>query len=78
LQSVNADPGSADRRTLLITLNDGLDAGIAIETLVRALTDAGIGIHALIPEQASLEQIFSELTAHEKKTTGVAEPGAES
>ena len=77
LQSVNADPGSADRRTLLITLNDGLDAGIAIETLVRALTDAGIGIHALIPEQASLEQIFSELTAHEKAAASVAGSGSQ-
>jgi hypothetical protein len=57
-----------------VALRDGLDAEAAIEDLVRALTAAGIGIHALIPEQASLEQVFSALTAHEHDDSGKSEP----
>jgi hypothetical protein len=42
--------------------------------LVRALTSKDIGIHALVPEKASLEQVFSELTRHEQGPQ-VAPPG---
>jgi len=66
LRDASVDPDASSRRTLRITLNEGADRETTIEALVRALTEAGIGIHALIPEQASLEQVFSELTAHEK------------
>ncbi len=75
LQRVSADAGSPDRRTLHVALSDALDAEATIEALVRALTEAGIGIHALVPEQASLEQVFSSLTAHEKASAGAREPG---
>ncbi|HYQ40972.1 MAG TPA: ABC transporter ATP-binding protein [Polyangiaceae bacterium] len=66
LRQVEAIAEDPARRTLHLSLNEGLDAEATIETLVRALTDASIGIHAVVPEQASLEQVFSELTAHEK------------
>jgi len=62
---VHAAESEGARRTLHVTLGNELDAEAAIEALVRALTAAGIGIHALVPAQASLEQVFSELTAHE-------------
>lgn len=66
LREIGTEPGELSRRTLHITLGQETDAEAAIEALVRALTEAGVGIHALIPEQASLEQVFSELTAHER------------
>ncbi|HEX2672777.1 MAG TPA: ABC transporter ATP-binding protein [Polyangiaceae bacterium] len=66
LREASVEPGASARRTLRLTLNEGADRETTIEALVRALTEAGIGIHALVPEQASLEQVFSELTAHEK------------
>ena len=77
LRKVSADGASPERRTLHLSVSDGLDTELAIEALVRALTEAGIGIHALIPEQASLEQVFSALTAHEKAAAGLAEAGGE-
>ena len=76
LRSVDADGADAGRRTLHVVLNPEIDTEAATEMLVRALTEAGIGIHALIPEQASLEQVFSELTAHEKATARISEPGS--
>jgi ABC-2 type transport system ATP-binding protein len=69
LREASADLEASSRRTLRIVLNEGADPETTIEALVRALTEAGIGIHALVPEQASLEQVFSELTAHEKAET---------
>ncbi|HKO47570.1 MAG TPA: ABC transporter ATP-binding protein [Polyangiaceae bacterium] len=75
LRSVSAEPDAVGRRTLQLALAEGLDPETAIEALVRALTEASIGIHALIPEQASLEQVFSELTAHEKSAANPTEPG---
>jgi len=64
--AIGEDETTVGRRTLQLGLSDGIEPEAAIETLVRALTEAGIGIHALVPEQASLEQVFSELTAREK------------
>ena len=64
-----------ERRTLHVTLSDEAGSEAAIEALVRALTTAGIGIHALIPEQASLEQVFSALTAHENTLAPVEPEG---
>lgn len=66
LREASAEAHDPARRTLHLTLTEGLDPEPAIEQLARALTEAGIGIHALVPELASLEQVFSELTAHEK------------
>jgi ABC-2 type transport system ATP-binding protein len=74
LRSVDESSRTSERRTLHVALSDGLDAEAAIEDLVRALTAAGIGIHALIPEQASLEQVFSALTAHEHDAGGEGKP----
>ena len=71
LREVSAD--IEGRRTLRVALAENLNREAAIEALVRALTEAGIGIHALVPEQASLEQVFSELTAHEKAQVSSAE-----
>ena len=72
LGEVERAPDHPERRTLRVTLSEGLDVEATIEALVRALTDASIGIHALVPEQASLEQVFSELTAHEKSEASSA------
>jgi len=77
VRQLSPDTADLARRTLQVTLGVGLDPEAAIEALVRALTEAGIGIHALIPEQASLEQVFSELTAHEKAEAGAPAPGGE-
>jgi ABC-2 type transport system ATP-binding protein len=77
LRQASADSADLERRTLQVTLAADLDSDATVEALVRALTEAGIGIHALIPEQASLEQVFSELTAHEKAEAGAATPGGE-
>ena len=66
LATFSADDTGDGRRTLHLTLSQELDTEATVETLVRTLTAAGVGIHALIPEQATLEQVFSELTAHEK------------
>jgi gliding motility-associated transport system ATP-binding protein len=76
LRSVS-EGGDAGRRTLHVALAAPVEADAAIENLVRALTAAGIGIHALIPERASLEQVFSELTAHEKAAAGQIAIGSE-
>jgi ABC-2 type transport system ATP-binding protein len=75
LRQVRAEAASAERRTLQLAVSDGLDPETTVEALVRALTEAGIGVHALIPEQASLEQVFSELTAHETATVDASESG---
>jgi len=77
LREVSADATDATRRTLRLMLQLDVDRETTIEALVRALTAAGIGIHALIPEQASLEQVFSELTAHEKTPESPSERRSE-
>ena len=76
LRSVSSAEAGEGRRTLHLAVSEASDAEAAIEMLVRALTEARIGIHALIPEQASLEQVFSALTAHEKAESGTSEPGS--
>lgn len=53
-------------RTLHVSLGLEHAAEAVIEALVLALSKSGIGVHAVVPEQASLEQVFSELTRHEK------------
>jgi ABC-2 type transport system ATP-binding protein len=63
--SVTAEEAKPDRRTLSLSLAATLDVESVTEDLVQALTSANIGIHALVPEKASLEQVFSELTRHE-------------
>ncbi|MES1178341.1 MAG: ATP-binding cassette domain-containing protein [Myxococcales bacterium] len=67
----NAESGAA-RRTLRLVLSNDVDADTATEALVQALTAAGIGVLALVPELASLEQVFSELTRHEREAQGPA------
>lgn len=75
LRQISEEAGG--RRTLHLALSEAIDAEAATETLVRTLTEAGIGVHAVIPEQASLEQVFSELTAHEKAAASVAGSGSQ-
>src|SRR4051812_3672638 len=53
LRRVSEDDASVGRRTLEIALTEGSNPEAVIEALVRALTEAGIGIHALVPELAS-------------------------
>ncbi|MET0795237.1 MAG: ABC transporter ATP-binding protein [Polyangiaceae bacterium] len=75
LSAVNGEgEGGADRRTLRLALGTGVDADSATEALVQALSTAGIGVHALVPELASLEQVFSELTRHEAEDQARALP----
>jgi ABC-2 type transport system ATP-binding protein len=64
--SVAAEEATPERRTLSLVLDAALDTDSVTEALVQALTSAGVGIHALVPEKASLEQVFSELTRHEQ------------
>jgi len=59
------DAHAPERRTLSLSLDATLDSDAVIERLVQALTEAGVGIHAVVPDKASLEQVFSELTRHE-------------
>jgi ABC-2 type transport system ATP-binding protein len=59
------DESAPGRRTLRVSLEPTLEVEPAIESLVQALTEAKVGIHALVPDQASLEQVFTELTRHE-------------
>ena len=61
------DEAAPGRRTLRLGLSTEHDSESTIEALVQALTSAGIGIHALAPELASLEQVFSALTRHEQE-----------
>jgi ABC-2 type transport system ATP-binding protein len=76
LRDASEDAEGSGRRTLRITLKEGAEPESAIEALVVALTEAGVGIHALVPEQASLEQVFSELTAHEKAEADASAVGS--
>jgi len=77
LLSVTADDSAPERRTLRLSLGAALEPDALIEALVQALTQAGIGIHAIVPDQASLEQVFSELTRHETEARAGAAPTAE-
>ena len=72
--SVRADERDAERRTLTLALESALDSDAAIEQVAAGLINNGIGVHAIVPEQASLEQVFTELTRHEEVTTTAAEP----
>ncbi len=65
--SAAADEAAPGRRTLRVSFDAALDTEAITEALVRALTGQDIGIHALVPEKASLEQVFSELTRHEQE-----------
>ncbi len=58
-----------DRRTLSLLVSHEVDTDRTVEALVQGLAGAGIGVQALIPELASLEQVFSELTRHEREAT---------
>ena len=70
--SAETDESAPDRRTLRIRVESTLKTELVTEQLVQALTSAGIGIHAVMPELASLEQVFSELTRHEKESGNAA------
>jgi ABC-2 type transport system ATP-binding protein len=61
------DTGS-DRHSIAdVSLEGAFDPGGVIEALVRALAEAGVGVQAVVPESASLEQVFSELTRRERE-----------
>ncbi len=49
--------------TLAVDFDAAADGGEAAEALARALVGAGLGVRELGPRAASLEQVFSELTA---------------
>jgi ABC-2 type transport system ATP-binding protein len=51
--------------TFDVEIAPGADAGAMAEEIVRALVSAGIGVREIAPRMASLEQVFSELTAGE-------------
>jgi len=67
LLSSTPDAATPERRTLSVSLDTALDSDAVIERLVQALSQAGVGIHAVVPDKASLEQVFSELTRHEQE-----------
>jgi ABC-2 type transport system ATP-binding protein len=72
LVSAIAEDAAPERRTLRVSLDAALDADTVIEALVQALTQAGVGIHAIVPDKASLEQVFTELTRHERRDSEAA------
>lgn len=63
---IESSEGNAESRTLELRLDRELDMDATSEALVKALTEAGVGVQSLSPVQATLEQVFSELT-HEDK-----------
>ncbi|MEJ1960349.1 MAG: ABC transporter ATP-binding protein [Gammaproteobacteria bacterium] len=65
--SAESGEGAPDRRNLRLALRNEVDADRATEALVQALSAAGVGVLALVPELASLEQVFTELTRHERE-----------
>ena len=65
LASATNDEAAPTRRTLRVSLGHQVDIEATTEALVQALNASGIGIHELVPEKASLEQVFTELTRHE-------------
>jgi ABC-2 type transport system ATP-binding protein len=74
--SDTSDTSGVDRRTLSLSLDTAFDSDTLVESLVQALTRAGVFIHAVVPEKASLEQVFSALTRHEQEAQASAEPAA--
>jgi ABC-2 type transport system ATP-binding protein len=52
----------AETARISIDLGDGEDADLVAEAVAAALVGAGIGVREIAPRQASLEQVFSELT----------------
>jgi ABC-2 type transport system ATP-binding protein len=78
VSSASATPGAPGRRELRVSLSTELDPEGTVEALVQALTQAGVGIHAVVPELASLEQVFSELTRHEAAAASAQPPETKS
>jgi len=60
-----AEDAGADLSRLAIELAPGAEAGPVTEEICRALVGAGVGVRAIAPRTASLEQVFSALTAGE-------------
>jgi len=77
LVSADTDESVPDRRTLRIHVESSLKTELVTEQVVQALIGAGIGIHAVVPELASLEQVFSALTEHEKETESVLDSASD-
>jgi ABC-2 type transport system ATP-binding protein len=77
LLSATVSSSAHEARTLSVSLEASNDSDTVIEALVQALTSAGIGIHAVVPDKASLEQVFSELTRHEQDAQRFAAPEPE-
>ena len=71
--SAHADERGGERRTLTLALDAELDSETVIEQIAAGLIHNGVGVHAIQPEQASLEQVFSELTRHEKRDSDASE-----
>ncbi|HSN98710.1 MAG TPA: ABC transporter ATP-binding protein [Candidatus Nanopelagicales bacterium] len=68
-----------EARIVEIEIGAGADAGPITEDLVRAIVDAGLGVREVTPRTASLEQVFSELTASKAEaaaTSATAAPKA--
>jgi ABC-2 type transport system ATP-binding protein len=59
---------SVDRNELLFAADEA-----AVEELARSLVDAGLGLRALMPETATLEALFFELTEGQPLAAGVSE-----
>jgi ABC-2 type transport system ATP-binding protein len=75
LVAAETDERVPDRRTLRIHVQSSLKTELVTEQVVQALIGAGVGIHAVVPELASLEQVFSALTEHEKAESVLASAG---
>lgn len=78
VRSTSVDDAAPERRDLRLELGAEKDSEAIIEALVRALTEAGVGVLAVVPEKASLEQVFSELTRHEADSAVISTPRGKS
>ena len=72
--SASADEHAPERRTLQLALDTELDSEAVIEQIAAGLIHNGLGVHAIVPQQATLEQVFSELTRHERETEAQPAP----
>lgn len=68
-QATASGEAEGDLTRIEIEMDADADAGQVAEEVVRALVGAGLGVRAVAPRVASLEQVFSELTKGEPAGT---------
>lgn len=64
--TVSESESRGEQRSFVLSVDRARDMDATSEALVAALTRAGVGVQALTPVKATLEQVFSELTREER------------